>query len=65
MVEQGLEPVPDLGAERTPAQSGKAVVDAAEVAQEPSVCGPMEPARTRDRAGVERKAVHAILPPGR
>lgn len=63
MAELSLEPAPDLGPEGAPGETGEPSLDPREIAQEPAVRGPMEPARTRDQAGVERKAVHAILPP--
>jgi len=50
MPELGLQPVAELGAEGAPGQHGELVLDAAEIARQPSVRGSMQPTRTRDHA---------------
>ena len=50
MPELGLQPVAELGAEGAPGQPGELVLDAAEIAHEPSVRGSMQPTRTRAHA---------------
>jgi len=50
MPELGLQPMAELGAEGAPGQHGELVLDAAEIAPEPSVRGSMQPTRTRDHA---------------
>jgi len=64
MPELRVEAVADLRAQGAPGEPREAIIDLAEIAQEPAIRGSMQSARARNVAGTELNAVHGRLPPG-
>jgi len=59
-----VKAVADLRAQGAPGEPCEAILDLAEIAQEPTIRGSMKSMRARNVAGTEANAVHGRLPPG-
>jgi hypothetical protein len=64
MPELGVKAVADLRAQGAPGEPRGAILDLAEIPEEPAIRGSMQSARVRNVAGTEGNAVHGRLPPG-
>ena len=64
MPELRVKSVADLRAQGAPGEPREAIVDLAEIAQEPAIRGSMQSARARNVASLEGNAVHGRLAPG-
>ena len=60
----GVKAVADLRAQGAPGEPREAIVDLAEIPEEPAIRGSMQSARARNVAGTEGNAVHGRLARG-